>query len=57
MEPFEMVPALSEKDLDVLRTVKIVTGFVVLDGGDSEGNHYNMSEFIRFQQTSIFLVR
>lgn len=28
-----MIPALRAKDLDVLRTVKVVTGHVILDGG------------------------
>lgn len=29
-----MVPALTAKDLEILRTVKVVTGYVSIDGGE-----------------------
>lgn len=35
MGTFKTIPALTAKDLDVLKSVKVVTGHVVIDGGNN----------------------
>lgn len=35
-DEIKFVPALTAKDLEVLRTVKVVTGYVVMDGGNKD---------------------
>lgn len=46
--PIEFIPALTAKDLEVLKSVKVVTGHVVIDGGvnDRSGDRPRSLDFL-----------